>query len=70
MKLAGIPARTYFSMMQLGRCQVCGIKSDLRMGACFDCSDNVRGRLIGDGVHQLWDASDPTNFWYVNEETQ
>ena len=48
-----------------GVCRRCGFAEDLRMGACFECSDFVKGKNHGDGIHELWDRNRPENRWYV-----
>lgn len=65
--LSFLPAHTYVSFAQIGRCHVCGQEHDLRMGACFDCSDFVDGRLV-DGVHELWDRRNPAIQWKVRDQ--
>lgn len=51
-------------MAENGHCKVCGSYKDLRMGACFKCSDQVAGKPIPGG-HELWDSKNPENRWKV-----
>ena len=62
--LSHLPAGTYVSMAEWGNCRVCGKYEDLRMGACFLCSNQVDGRKILGG-HELWDSKNPSNRWTV-----
>jgi len=55
---------TYVSFAQTADCKVCGRYEDLRMGACFDCADQVTGREIPGG-HELWVIKNPSNRWKV-----
>ena len=58
--------RIYHSFAKYGNCMVCGQHDDLRMGACFGCSDRVVGELVADGKgHRMWDIDNPENTWYV-----
>ena len=58
-----ITGEVYISMACHGHCKRCGCFNDLRMGACFRCSDRVRGKLIAPGLHKLWDVDAPHNIW-------
>jgi hypothetical protein len=60
--------KVYVSMAQIGYCKVCGKEEDLRMGACFDCSDKVGGRELSPGTHELWEIGNPNNRWIVSEK--
>lgn len=55
----------YISGPNMGPCQRCGFLEDRRMGACFECSAFVDGEPLGDGVHKLWDRTNPSNTWIV-----
>lgn len=56
----------YVSGNRDGICHRCGFREDLRMGACFRCSDFVKGKDHGDGIHELWDRTNPTNRWVIS----
>lgn len=58
------PPDAYVAMAQWGDCKVCGRHQDLRMGACFKCSDRVAGKPIPGG-YELWDQDNPENRWKV-----
>ena len=49
-----------------GLCHRCGFREDLRMGTCFKCSDFVGGIDHGDGIHELFDRTNPTNRWVIS----
>lgn len=53
----------YVTMKKCGNCLRCGVYQDLRMGACFHCSSRVDGKPLGDGLHELWDMDNPSNWW-------
>ena len=55
----------YVSGPNIGPCQRCGFVDDRRVGVCFECSGYVAGRLLGEGVHLLWDTTNPRNQWMV-----
>lgn len=59
---------TYVSIAMHGNCKVCGGYNDLRMGACFDCSDHVEGEKISPTTHRLWDSRNPKNEWFCSEK--
>jgi hypothetical protein len=59
--------KVYVSMAQMGDCRVCGRHEDLRLGACFDCSDKVDGRELSPGTHELWEIDNPDNRWIAAE---
>lgn len=59
------PNDVYVSMVQMGDCKVCGEYQDLRMGACFGCSEFVDGKKIDLITHELWDSRSPENKWKV-----
>ena len=61
------PADAYVAFAQWGNCKVCGRHQDLRMGACFKCSDQVAGKKIPGG-HELWDSKNPDNRWQVKAD--
>lgn len=50
----------------IGPCHRCGFRADLRMGACYECSSMVQGKNHEDGLHELWDRTNPTNRWLVS----
>jgi len=56
----------YVASAKFGDCMVCGEYKDLRCGACFHCSDKVKGMKIKGG-HKLWQADKPSNVWYVGD---
>jgi len=56
----------YVSGENVGPCQRCGFREDRRMGACFECSTYVDGQYCGDGIHKLWDRTNPSNIWIVS----
>lgn len=60
------PDLVYVVMQEIGICRICGSRDDLRMGACFTCSDQVDGRPIPGG-HELWDSKNPMNCWRVKD---
>lgn len=55
----------HVAQAQVAMCKRCGFREDLRMGACFQCSDYVGGKSHGDGIHELWDKNNSTNRWFV-----
>lgn len=56
--------QVYISQDHLGICNRCGFREDLRMGACYDCaSGHVSGKPLGNNLHELWDATNPSNRW-------
>jgi len=55
-----IQPTVYVAKISVGKCQICGIITDLRSGACFKCSDFVDGKRVGD-YHILWDCRYPNN---------
>lgn len=55
----------YVSGANVRPCQRCGFREDTRMGACFACAEYVGGRNFGDGIHKLWDKTNPSNVWVV-----
>ena len=59
--------KVYIARSGVANCRVCGNEDDLRMGACFDCSDFVDGEPVKGttGGHKLWDRRDPSNVWYA-----
>lgn len=57
----------YVAMAQIGPCRICGRETDLRMGACFSCADQVDGKPIQDG-HEVWDSKNPSNRWKVKDD--
>ncbi len=57
--------KTYIIREQISTCKICRKKKDLRLGACFKCSDFVDGLNIGNGVHLLWDIRNKNNSWEV-----
>lgn len=62
--LSNFPDDAYVSVAMMGDCRVCGVRQDLRCGACFHCSDQVDGKKI-EGGHLLWDTKNPKNQWIV-----
>ncbi len=53
----------YVSRCQISTCNVCKQKKDLRMGACFECSDYIHGKDLGDGRYLLWDSRNHKIRW-------
>lgn len=67
-KLLGVTVEAgvvYTPIGGMGLCKRCGFREDLRMGACFQCSDFVNGKNHGSGIHELWDRDRPTNRWFA-----
>lgn len=55
----------YVSTDNVRACQRCGFREDTRMGSCYDCCEFVGGQPLGDGIHKLWDKTNPKNEWVV-----
>ena len=62
--LSKLPTDTYVAFAHVGACRRCGAREDLRMGACFACSEHCDGRPIPGG-HEIWDRDNPDNRWKV-----
>ena len=56
----------YKVMTQVGTCLRCGSDRDVRMGACFGCSEKIDGEKVPGG-HRLWDIDNPQNQWFVSD---
>lgn len=57
----------YVSIRQIANCRICGVRQDLRCGACFNCTDRVTGEKVSDISHKLWDIQNPSNFWFYSQ---